>query len=125
MASVPVAGWSGASDTNWSNSGNWILSVPGATNGTTSTDSATFNQNAANSLVTIDQGRNLQNITFDTAAVNSLTIGTTTGNALLLTSGGVIQNTPSVITSQTINAPLLLEGGAPMCFQQQRSPRPV
>ena len=55
-------------------------------------------------------GRNLKNITFDTANVNSLTIGSVTGNPLLLTSGGTIQSTSTVVNPQTINAPLILEG---------------
>ncbi len=52
----------------------------------------------------------MQNLIFDTANVNSLTIGATSGPALLLTKGGQIQTTSTVINSQTINAPLVLEG---------------
>ncbi|HEV3418058.1 MAG TPA: hypothetical protein VG056_14625, partial [Pirellulales bacterium] len=73
------ASWTGASSTSWADSGNWSGAVPGATSGTTNTDTAVFNQNAANSPLVIDVGRNLQNITFDTASVNSLTIGSVTG----------------------------------------------
>ena len=83
---------------------------PGSTSGTTNTDTAAFNQNAPRSPLTIDAGRNLQNITFDTANVNSLTLGTTTGSPLLLTSGGTIQTTSTLANSQVVNAPLVLEG---------------
>ncbi len=102
--------WTGASSTSWADSGNWSGAVPGATSGTTNTDTAMFDQNAANSPLVIDVGRNLQNITFDTANVNSLTIGSVTGKPLLLTSGGAIQSTSTVVNPQTINAPLVLEG---------------
>ncbi len=105
-----VSSWIGISSKNWADSGNWSSAIPGATAGTTNTDTALFNQNAPNSPLTIDAGRNIQNITFDTASVNSLTIGTIGGQALLLTTGGVIQTTSTVVNPQTVNAPLVLEG---------------
>ncbi len=100
----------GAATNNWADAGNWSGTVPGSTTGTTNGDTATFNQATAGSPLTIDAGRNLMNITFDTAAVSSNTIGTTTGPALLLTAGGTIQTTATVANPQTINAPLVLEG---------------
>jgi autotransporter-associated beta strand protein len=106
----PSSTWVGTSSTNWSDSGNWTGAVPGATTGTTNTDTATFNQSAPNSPLIIDAGRNVQNIVFDTASVNSLVVGTVSGNALLLTGGGRIQITSTVINPQTVNAPLVLEG---------------
>ncbi len=106
----PPTAWSGASNTSWNNAANWTVSVPGATTGTTSTNTATFNLNATNSPLTTDTGRNLQNITFDTAIVNSLTIGATAGPSLLLTSGGTVQTTSTVANAETVNAPLVLEG---------------
>ncbi len=102
--------WTGASDTTWANAGNWTGAVPGATSGTTNADTATFNQSATNSPLAIDAGRNVMNITFDTAAVSSMTIGTTTGPALVLSGGGTIQTTSTVTNPQTVNAPLVLEG---------------
>ncbi len=111
LASVPSGSvWTGLADTTWANPGNWTGAVPGSTSGTANIDSALFNQSAANSPLAIDSGRNLMNITFDTAAVSSMTIGTTTGPALLLTAGGTIQTTSTVANPQTINAPLVLEG---------------
>ena len=118
IASVPIAGWTGASDGNWANASDWNTGiVPGANGTTTNTNTAVFNQNTLNSLVTVDAGRNVQFIAFDDAIgspqpapTNSLTIGTTGGNALLLTNAGSILVTPAVVNPQTINAPLVLEG---------------
>jgi autotransporter-associated beta strand protein len=62
--------------------------------------------------ITPDASRNLENITFDTSAA-AYTIGTTGGNALLMTSGGTIQIASTFSGSnlnETINAPLTLEG---------------
>ncbi len=102
----------GAGTTNWATAGNWSGKVPGATSGTTNTDTATFNQAVTFSPLTIDSGRNLQSLTFDTGNVSSITVGTTTGNALLLTNGGFVVSTASVTNPQIINAPLVLEGTA-------------
>ncbi len=109
---VITPGWSGGSSTNWSDIANWAGGVPGATSGMTSTDTATFNQTAVYSPLVIDVGRNLQNVVFDTAAVNSLTVGSTTGPALQLTAGASVRTTPSVISPQVVNAPLVLNGDA-------------
>ena len=84
--------------------------MPGATSGTTNTDTASFVQQVTNSPLAIDAGRNVQNIVFTTANVSSTTIGTVGGPALLLTGGGSIQTTSPVINPQTVNAPLVLEG---------------
>jgi autotransporter-associated beta strand protein len=108
---VPGSIWTGAGSTSWSTSGNWTGAVPGATTGTTNLDTASFIQSAVNSPLTIDAGRNVQNIAFTTANVNSMTVGTVGGPALLLTAAGTIQTTSSVVNLQTVNAPLTLEGG--------------
>jgi autotransporter-associated beta strand protein len=110
VATPAVSTWTGTTSTNWSDIGNWSGAVSGATIGTTNAATALFTQNAPNSPLTIDAGRNLQNITFDTAAVNSLTIGIAGGQPLLLTAGGTIQITSTVTKPQTVNAPLVLEG---------------
>jgi autotransporter-associated beta strand protein len=104
------ADWTGATGTNWIDTGNWSGAVPGATTGTTNTDTALFDQNAPNSPLSIDAGRNLRSLTFDKASVSSLTVGTVGGNALLLTAGGTIQTTQTVVNPQTVNCPLVLEG---------------
>jgi autotransporter-associated beta strand protein len=107
---TPSSIWTGAVSTSWNASGNWTGVVPGATAGTTNLDTASFVQSAVRSPLAIDAGRNVQNIAFTTANVNSMTIGTVAGPALLLTTGGTIQTTSTVVNQQTINAPLVLEG---------------
>ncbi len=113
LSGVATSGnaWTGlANDSAWPNPGNWSLTVPGATSGTTNTDTALFNATVSSTPTSIDAGRNVMNITFDTANVSPMIIGTTTGNALLLSAGGVIQTTSAVTNLQTVNAPLVLEG---------------
>ncbi len=74
------------------------------------TDIVAFSQGFSFNPLTIDPGRNIRGIIFDTADVGSTIVGTTTGNALVLTSGGSIQTSVSVVSSQQVNAPLVLEG---------------
>ena len=57
-----------------------------------------------------DANRNILGITFDTASAGAFVVGTTGGNALLLSNGGTIQTTSSVANVETVNAPLVLEG---------------
>ena len=101
---------------NFNDTGDWVGGVvPGSTGTTTDTSTATFNQTVTTgfgitgSPLLVDPGRNLQNVTFDTAAASPYVIGTTGGNALLLTSGGTIQTTATVANVQTVNAPLVIE----------------
>jgi hypothetical protein len=84
-------------DANWATDSNWdTAAAPGdllATN--TNADTATFNATVTNgfgttSPVVIDAGRNLKSISFSTAAASAYVIGTTGGNAILLSSGGTI-----------------------------------
>jgi sulfatase modifying factor 1 len=114
VASISVAtsvgAWTGAISTDFADSANWSGSVPGALASTINTDTALFSQNTANSPLTIDSGRNLQNIVFDTPNVDSLTIGMVFGPALVLTAGGTIQTTSTVVSPQKVDAPLVLEG---------------
>ena len=102
---------------SWNIATNWTLgSVPGITNGTTSTDVATFSTLlTANRAITVDNNRNVGGITFQNpanaagAATNSAY--TLTGGSLLLSSGGVIQvNTGSGTNTSTINSPITIQG---------------
>ncbi len=102
--------WTGGHGSNWNDSGNWSGAIPGATSGTSSADVAYFDQTVTNTTVVVDAHRNVQSIIFDTANVSSMTIGSTTGNALLLTANGAIGITATVVNSQIVNAPLTLEG---------------
>jgi fibronectin-binding autotransporter adhesin len=107
----------GATSGSWQVDSSWgsgILNtiVPGATSGTTNTDTATFDSGSIVTAITPDASRNLKNITFDTSAA-AYTIGTTGGNPLLMTSFGTIQIASTFSASnltETINAPLTLEG---------------
>jgi len=108
--------WQGGAG-NW-NSTNWGptggpagSTAPGATSGTANTDTATFNTSSAGT-VTVDSGRNLQNITFDGSA-GAFTLS---GGALLLTSGGAVTlgttgtSFTGTNTTETIGTPITLEG---------------
>jgi fibronectin-binding autotransporter adhesin len=109
----------GTTSAYWNNPDNWIGgTVPGNTSaGTTGTasDTATFNTaigangyGSSTTPVLIDLGRTIGSITFSSSAVNYF-IGTTAGNPLYLSATGTISNTTTSGT-ETINAPLVLEG---------------
>ena len=120
-ASAASTTWAGGSGTQaWATPGNWSpAGAPGATSGTTtSPDVATFNTATAGTSVTIDSGRNVSGIVFDGAA-GAFTIGSAganQGNSLLLSSGGSVTLGVSATSftgtgmTETINAPLVLEG---------------
>jgi autotransporter-associated beta strand protein len=106
--------WTAISAGNWGTASNWSNStLPGGNGTTTSTDTAAFN-NATGVVVTIDAtAQNIGNITFASGA-GGYTIGglgANAGNSLFLTSGGVITDSLAGTTTETINAPLVLEGG--------------
>lgn len=90
---------------NWSEATNWVggIVVPGATTGTTNTDTATFGTSSVLAVVA-DASRNVQNITF--GANNTYTLS---GGPLLLTTGGkLLANGSSA--SQNVSAPLQIQG---------------
>jgi fibronectin-binding autotransporter adhesin len=116
--------WDGGSTANgsWGTDTNWDKNrtAPGSTSSTTSGDVATFNAAIANtwglvgSPIVIDAGRNIGGINFEGAAGN-YHIGTTTGNSLLLSSGGTIEILSSLSATnaiETINAPLIIQGAS-------------
>ncbi|MCX6938177.1 MAG: hypothetical protein NTU80_09835, partial [Verrucomicrobia bacterium] len=102
-------------DANWVTGANWsTAAAPGDLLGTTNTDTATFSATVTNTFgttapIVVDSGRNLQSITFSTSAASAYVLGTTGGNALLLSSGGTIQTVSGVANVQTVNAPLVLQ----------------
>jgi autotransporter-associated beta strand protein len=111
--------WTGLTDGLWSaaNGTNWTVApAPGASTGTTNADTVTFNSTGnGNTTITIDSGRNIKSLLFDTAAANYVfgSGGANGGNALVLTSGGSITlasslNGPNVV--ETFNAPVTLAG---------------
>jgi autotransporter-associated beta strand protein len=113
-ASAITATWTGTDlGDDWSDSGNWNSAVPGSTSSTTNTDTAVFNSTPASNAVTLDTSNwNIQNITFTLSTADNFNIGSTTGNSLLLTDGGLIWEDSSVAgaASETISAPIELEG---------------
>ncbi len=105
LAQAASDAWSATpTDSDWANTLNWVGGTPpGATTGTTNTDTATFTTSSI-VAVTVDAGRNLQNITF--GGNNTFTLG---GSTLLLTSGGTILSNGSAV-DQRISAPLQIQG---------------
>ncbi len=119
-----------ASATNgyWEASGaenNWSTGAgtfPGATTGTTNADTATFLSSATTSIAidastTNALGLNIKNITFGAsgATPSSFTIGSTSGNALVLSDAGILMLSSGITgtnITQTINAPLTLAGAS-------------
>ena len=119
--SAAIGTWTGGGlTTDWSDAGNWSGGViPGSTSVTNNVDSAIFN-GSTGLIVTPDAGRNLRTFTFSSANLGSFTIGSTGGNALLLTSAttfNILADAPSGVT-QTINAPLNMYGGMSIVNQQ-------
>ncbi len=108
----PAPTWKAvAQDSNWANPNNWNNGlIPGSTLGTTNTDLAAFTTNSNVLTPAPDANRNVQNIEFDQATAGAYVIGTTGGNALLLTTGGKLVTTTLVTNPETVNAPLVLEG---------------
>ncbi len=97
-------------DGAWENTANWVGGTPpGATGTTTNPDTATFSSSSTTTTVVPDADRNIGGIAFSGTPA-AYTIGTTGGNALRLSSGGQIQTESAVDNTQTINAPLSLQG---------------
>jgi autotransporter-associated beta strand protein len=110
--------WAGnGASGSWSDTGNWSGgTIPGSTSSTTNGDTALFTLAAptygtSSNPVVIDLGRNLEFITFDLNAA-AYVVGSTTGSPLVLTAGGTLQNTATLVSgnTKTVNAPLTLEG---------------
>ena len=116
-AQAASASWSstGASS-NWSSSSNWGGSTAPGSTSVTNSDIATFNSalgtvgTSGNPVVIDSASQYIGGLTFDTASVGAFFIGSTNGNSLLLTSGGAIQLTTTVTATETINAPLVIQG---------------
>ena len=112
------ATWSATpTDANWvtvSTETNWSTGAgayPGSTSGVTNTDVATFNSASTQNSITINSPTlNIGSITFSSGA-GAYTIGSTSGNSLLLTSGGTIQTTGTSNLEQ-VSAPLVIEGAS-------------
>ena len=109
---IAAESWIGVTSSAWEVGTNWANgAIPGSTTSTTNTDTATFNTTANFQTVLPDAGRNVQSIVFDDAA-GAYLIGQTNLNALHLTTGGSIQSTATVNNTETVLAPLIIEGDA-------------
>jgi autotransporter-associated beta strand protein len=117
-----------AADATWRSnpfSGNWVplvlpnwstglLTFPGATSGTTNSDTATFLTSNITSITINNSSLNINSITFGVSGStpDAFTVGTTGGNSLLLSSGGTIAISSGITgtnIAETVNAPLVLE----------------
>ena len=107
----------------WTNPASWTGgNVPGITNGTTSTDVATFAVTlTTNRVVTVDANRNIAGITFQNAANkpgtnNSTTVGyTLSGGTINLSNGGLIQVLAEAVAgtgtnNTTVASPIVIQG---------------
>jgi len=105
---------------NWSTGNN---TFPGSISVVTNLDTATFNTASTQTAITINSASlNIKSLTFDTVNAAAYTIGSTGGNSLLLTSGGAISMNAAVANTETVNAPLVLEGaGATYTIQNNAS----
>ena len=93
----------GAAQT-WSVGANWDSgTAPGATSGTTNTDTATFNSPSVNQAITVDANRNLQNFVFN---LNSGTFGYTIQSAGVGNSALILSNNGSATLNATNSADL-------------------
>ena len=84
------AAWNVDAGGSWITDSNWTpASAPGATSGTTNTDTATFNASlSAGSTITVDNNRNLKFLTIaNPSAVGGYTLS---GGSFKLTDGGVV-----------------------------------
>jgi autotransporter-associated beta strand protein len=120
-----IATWTGATDDNWSDVGNWNSAVPGNDTGSiTNTDTAIFNSAPASNVVNLDVGNwDIGTVEFTGSSTN-FDIGATAnaGNSLELTGGtgtsspttGNIYVASSVSTANSIsvNAPIDLEASS-------------
>ena len=110
MIVTPAPTWKAVAVSNdWADTANWDNGVPGSTTGPSS-DIATFAHNSNFLNPSPDANRDVAGITFDSAGIGVYVIGLTGGNALLLTAGGTIQTTSSVANTETVNAPLVIQG---------------
>ena len=123
--------WTGGSvvNTNWSNNANWTnSSPPGSTSVTTNQDIATFNtitsRGSTSDPVIIDANRNILGIVFDGSA-DGVGIGTTSGNALRLsTPGGITVVLRTQAAASSKSTPRCSSSGVPLSLIPARRTQP-
>ena len=97
--------WSGFTSADWNTPTNWASGVP------TSTSLATFSNNV-NTNITLSALGTAQSLVFTGAGAGPFVIGTTGGYAIDLTSGGTISTDSTILNTETVNAPLVLESAS-------------
>jgi autotransporter-associated beta strand protein len=112
LAIMPVesfaadATWDGSESGLWVTGGNWEGdTAPGGVGTTDNTDTATFTGDT-NTTVTVDDTRNVQDITFD-ASAGAFTLS---GDTLYLSDAGTVQNEAGTSNTQTIDSDIILVG---------------
>jgi autotransporter-associated beta strand protein len=107
-AHADSAAWYVDAAGDWATDENWnSAAAPGATSGTTNTDTATFGSVVtADRIVTVDTGRNISVIDFNANGK----LFTLSGGSLVLSSGGTIKTSGSGAThnADTISTPITL-----------------
>jgi len=104
--------WSLNGSGNWVQSANWASGIiPGATNSTTNTDTATFSVALSSaSTVNVDANRNIKNITFSATSGSRYKLDT--GSLLLSDGGTILSSAASGARIDTINTAVTLLGNA-------------
>jgi fibronectin-binding autotransporter adhesin len=104
--------WSVNAAGNWATGSSWNpTAAPGATSGTTNTDTATFGSAIlADRIVTVDNNRNIAVIDFNA----NDKVYTLSGGSLVLSSGGTIKTSGAGAThnADTISSPITLANAA-------------
>jgi len=101
--------WTNDAAGTWTNAANWDNGVPGISDGTNSTDVATFGlNNTANRTITVDTNRNIGGMVFSGTAGTNITLS---GGSLKLSNGGslVFGRTRNDI-SDTISSAIVIQG---------------
>lgn len=101
--------WSVDSDGGWNDAGNWDAGVPGASGTVGNGDVATFGYPLTDArTVTVDADRNVGGVTFGNSGGFGFTLG---GGSLLLSNGGVIQNTAANgLHIDLVSSPVVIQG---------------
>ena len=108
-AQAANSSWTNDAAGTWTNSANWDNGVPGISDGTNSTDVATFGlNNTASRTITVDANRNIGGMIFSGAAGTNITLS---GGSFKLSNGGslVFGRTRNDI-SDTISSAIVIQG---------------
>lgn len=108
-AQAASSSWTNDAAGTWTNAANWDNGVPGISDGTNSTDVATFGlTNTASRTITVDANRNIGGMVFSGTTGTNLVLS---GGSLKLSSGGalIFGRTRNDITD-TISSAIVIQG---------------